>query len=230
MPKETIVISLGGSLIVPDGIDAGFLKKFRSLIEKEVKRGQRFVIVAGGGKTARTYQAAAPKTGRVEKEDLDWLGVHATRINGHLLRTIFRAHAHPVLWTNIQKFTKVTKPVVIAAGWKPGNPGWSTDYVAVKLAEKIGVKKVLNLSNIDYVYDKDPRKFKSAKPFKEISWKKFRSLTPQTWKPGINSPLDPTASKEAEKVGMTVTILNGKKLSELEKYLNKKPFRGTTIS
>ena len=54
--KETIILSLGGSLVVPDEIDTGFLRSFKSCLEKYFSEKQFFVLV-GGGKTARRYQA-----------------------------------------------------------------------------------------------------------------------------------------------------------------------------
>jgi uridylate kinase len=224
---ETIVVSVGGSLIVPDHIDTTFLKKLRTYIYKEIELGKRFVIITGGGKTCRKYQDAASKVCSLENEDLDWLGIHATRLNGHLLRSIFRDIAHPVLIKNPNKKVTTDKPVIIAAGWKPG---WSTDYVAVQIAKKIGAKKLVNLSNIDYAYDKDPNKHSDAKLIKEIDWEAFRTLLPETWDPGLSSPFDPIAAKDAQKHNLEVAIINGAKLGQMEKYLNNEKFKGTLIS
>ena len=95
MPKlETIVMSVGGSLIVPDQIDTNFLSNLKNLITKETAKGRRFIIIAGGGRTARRYQDAASAVSELKNEDLDWLGLHATRLNGHLLLTIFRDLAY----------------------------------------------------------------------------------------------------------------------------------------
>ena len=55
------VISLGGSLIVPDQIDVQFLKGFRNLILSQVKKGNRFIIICGGGRIARNYFTALQK-------------------------------------------------------------------------------------------------------------------------------------------------------------------------
>lgn len=224
--KELIVISLGGSIIVPDKIDYKFLKKFQELILKYIKEGKRFIIVAGGGRTARLYQEAAKKVGVVNLEDLDWLGIHATRLNAHLIRTIFINHAHPRINTNPQRIFDFKEPILVAAGWKPG---WSTDYDAALLAKGYGVKKVANLSNIDYVYDKDPKNFKDAKAIKKIDWHSFMDLLGENWGPGSSLPFDPVASRLARKTGLQVAVLNGAKLKNFEKYLKGDKFRGTVI-
>jgi uridylate kinase len=225
MKKETIIMSLGGSIIVPDHIDIDFLKKFRELILKQVKKGKRFFIVCGGGRITRNYQYAASKITKLTRDDLDWLGIHSTRLNAHLLRTIFRRAAHPVVIKNPTSKIQIKKNIAIAAGWKPG---FSTDHDAVLLAKKFRIKTLINISNINFVYNKDPTKHRNAKPLKEISWKKFRKIVGNKWDPGLNLPFDPVASKEAEKLGLKVIIM-GNNLKNLENFLNKKKFKGTII-
>src|SRR3989338_4261578 len=97
--EVTVVVSVGGSIVVPEGcIDVAFLKFFRRMILQQIKKGWRFVIVVGGGGTARHYQQAAKNIGELTHDDLDWLGIHSTRLNGHLMRTIFREVAHPIMF------------------------------------------------------------------------------------------------------------------------------------
>jgi uridylate kinase len=224
--KNLFVISLGGSLLVPGEIDIKFLKKFKSIIEREIKFGKKFIIIVGGGKTARNYQNAAKSLTKVSNEDLDWLGIHATRINAHLLLTIFRKYAYYRIIKNPKEKVEFKEKILVAAGWKPG---FSTDYDAVLLAKTYGSDTIINLTNVDYVYDKDPNKFKDAKPFKEISWKDYLKLIDQKWIPGMSAPFDPVASKLAQKFKFKVVILNGKKLKNLKNYLENKKFKGTLI-
>ena len=94
---KTVVISLGGSIIVPDRIQVAFLKKFKEFILKFLKKDYKFIIVTGGGSTARNYIKAADRVTKINDEDKDWLGIHATRLNAHLLRTIFKKQAYPVV-------------------------------------------------------------------------------------------------------------------------------------
>lgn len=228
LKPTTLVISVGGSLVAPsEGIDAGFLKDLKRLVQKHIKKNWRFVIVVGGGGTARQYQNAARNIGKLTREDLDWLGIHSTRLNGHLLRTIFRDIAYPAMLKDPTRPLKHWKePVLIAAGWKPG---WSTDYVATRLAKRLKSPLVLNLSNIDYVFDKDPRTCKSAKPIYDISWKEFRKMVGNTWDPGMNTPFDPVASRLAESSGIKVVITNGKNIKNIDNLLCEKSFIGTVV-
>lgn len=228
--QETIVFSVGGSLIAPNGgIDADFLKKFNLFIRKHIKKGRKFFIVVGGGKTARHYRDAGKEViGQVTPYDLDWLGIHATRLNAHLLRTIFQDIAHPRIIENYDKrLTNWKEPIVIGAGWKPG---WSTDYCAVMLAKEYKSSVIINLSNIDWVYEKDPNKYKNAKPIRETTWDYFEKIVGLEWSPGINAPFDPVASQLAKRIGLTVIITNGMDFNNLDNILNGNEFTGTLVT
>ena len=227
--RKLVIISLGGSLIFPEEIDWSFVKKFKKIVETQIKKGYKFVIITGGGKLARRYQEAAQKITKLTDDDRDWLGIHATRMNAHLIRTIFRTHAHPRINTNpndLEDFYNFKEDILVAAGWRPG---FSTDYDAVLLAKYLGAEKVLNLSNIDYVCDKDPKKFPDAKKLENISWKEFRKMVGNKWDPGLNAPFDPIASKLAEEINLEVAVMNGHELKNLENYLEGNKFKGTII-
>ncbi len=227
--KETIVMSVGGSLIVPDQIDTTFLTVLKNLVEHQIaSHGRRFIIIAGGGKTARRYQEAAGKVSDLDPEDIDWIGLHATRLNGHLLRTIFRDSAHPEMITNPDDILDVPKSadLVIAAGYRPGS---STDFRAVQIAKNVKAHRLINLSNIDYVYTADPRTDASATRIEDITWHDFLKLIPSEWSPGLSSPFDPVAAREAEARNIEVAIINGEKPDEIEHYINNEAFVGTKI-
>ncbi|MFC1787848.1 UMP kinase [Patescibacteria group bacterium] len=228
LKPSTLVLSVGGSIVAPKtGIDQKFLCAFKKLIEAQTKRKWKFVIVIGGGATARAYQEAAKGVGNLHRDDLDWLGIHSTRLNGHLMRTVFRDIAHHEMFNDPTRVPKTwNKKVLVAAGWKPG---WSTDYVATRIAKRLGVKLVVNLSNIDYLYTKDPNKHKDAEVICNINWKDFRKIVGSKWDPGMNVPFDPVASKLADESGITVALLNGTNLSNLNALLSGKNFQGTIV-
>lgn len=184
--------------------------------------------MVGGGTVARQYiDAGREIRGRaLSNSDIDWLGIHATRLNAQFVRTIFQDIADPRVIKHYEIILKIEAPVAIAAGWKPG---WSTDYDAVTLCQDYGVQTVINLTNIDKVYDKDPQKHPNTKPMVDISWAKYRAMAGNKWIPGMNLPFDPIASQLAQELGITVKILNGRKLDNLAKALDGKPFLGSMI-
>lgn len=222
--KETIIISLGGSLVAPDEIDMGFLKNFKHSLQKYLGQ-KRFFILVGGGKTARNYQKALLEFG-AKNTVRDWMGINITRLNAEIVKQMFSGSCYPKIITDPNKKIKTNKDIIIGAGYKPG---WSTDYVSVLAAKVYGVKTIANLTNVDYVYDQNPNEFPGAKPLREVDWKVFNRIAGDKWMPGLSMPFDPRASKLAAKLKLKVVVINGKNLERLEDFLNNKPFVGTTI-
>lgn len=228
--SERIVISVGGSLIVPGDIDTTFLKNLNTFIRKQLEthKERQFFLVIGGGATARKYRDAGENVLQHEltRDDLDWLGIHATKLNAHLIRTIFQDVAHPYIIKHYEIIRRVSEPVIVAAGWKPG---WSTDYDAVLLCEDYGANTVINLSNVKQVYDKDPKEFPEAKPFSHMTWDEMRAIVGSEWSPGMHAPFDPVAAKKAQELGVKVVIMSGDDFVNIENYLEGKEFTGTVI-
>ncbi len=228
MAENYKILSVGGSIIIPkQGFDISFLKKFKALILEEVKKGQKFILVVGGGGTCRQYQQTAAKVTNLTKEDLDMIGIETTKLNAHFVRYLFKEYAYKDIILNPNKRQPAQKPILVAAGFKPGH---STDTDAVLLAKTYKAKHILNLSNIEYVYDRDPNVYKDAKKIENIDWARFRKdIVGDSWEPGRNVPFDPTASKTAQKLGLNVSILQGTNLKELKNALRGKKFKGTRI-
>ena len=223
------VISLGGSIVAPEGIDIPFLQDFLNLIktflEKDDKR--RVILVVGGGGPARAWQRAyseiVPET---KDEEADWIGIMATRLNAQLVKAIIGDLCTQPVITDPSKAGPFTGRVLVAAGWKPG---FSSDFDAVLLAEQFGADMVINLSNIKQVYTDDPRKNPQAKPLDTISWEDFRELVGEEWTPGKNVPFDPVASRHAAKIALKVICAAGRDLPNLDCILERKSFTGTII-
>lgn len=225
MKDEIFIISLGGSLIVPEEIDSSFLKVFSFKIMSQVSKGKKFIIIAGGGRTARRYMSAAKEISGSSPVERDWLGIFATRLNALLVKTIFGRHAGNEIITDMKGKIAWRSPIIVASGYKPG---CSTDYDSVLLAKRFNVKSIINMSNIDYAYNKDPRKFPNAKKLENVSWKEFRKIVGNKWNPGLNVPFDPVASRACERLGISVYII-GKDLDNLVNVIEGKNFRGTLI-
>ncbi|HXS15204.1 MAG TPA: UMP kinase [Candidatus Saccharimonadales bacterium] len=227
---DKVVISVGGSLIVPNGgINTDFLKKLNTFIRQQLAShpDRQFFLVIGGGATARNYiEAGKAVIEKLTHEDMDWLGIHSTRLNAHLIRTIFHDIAHPQIIEHYEIITKVEEPVIIASGWKPG---WSTDFCAALICEDYGVSTVVNLSNIKQVYTADPRTNPDAQPIEHITWADFRKIVGDEWTPGLNAPFDPVASRKSQELGVKAVVMGGDDFENIQNYFDGKPFLGTVI-
>jgi len=225
--KKTLIFSLGGSLIVPnDVISINFLKKFRELILKFLRKRYRIVIITGGGGTNRKYNLAAQKISKIKDFNLDWLGIATTKLNAEFIRCIFGDYAYPKVLDDPHTKVNSKYKLIIASGWKPG---CSSDKDAVLWAQNLKASTIFNLSDIDFVYDKDPDKFPNAKPLKSANWIDFIKIVGKEWSPRKSAPFGPPASLLAKKLGLEVVILNGKNIKNLENCLNNKKFKGTII-
>lgn len=220
------IISLGGSLVCPEEIDFKFLRNFRKFILSWVRKGKKFAIIVGGGGIARKYQKIAKEFG-TSFENLDWIGIFATWLNASLIKSLFESFAFSEIITNPSKKLNPREKILIAGGWKPG---WSTDFDAVILARNLKAKRVINLTNIDYVFDKDPKKFSDAKPIFSSSFDQFLKIIGKKWTPGANFPFDPVAARLAKKLKIEIIILNGKNFKNLSAFFKGKKFVGTIIS
>lgn len=226
---KTFVISLGGSIVVPNDIDTVFLKEFKDAITSYLNKNKqsRIIFVVGGGAPARNYQNAskALNGSTISSYDLDMIGIRATHLNAEYVRLALGA-ASPLVTNPKSKNTPFDGQILVAGGWKPG---FSTDTDAVYLGIRFGAKYVINLSNTDMVYTDDPRKNKDAKPIMDITWSNFQKIVGKTWEPGKNVPFDPIASKLAKKHDINVICANGRNINNTLNILNGKDFIGTTI-
>lgn len=223
--REKIVLSLGGSIAVPDKADTRYLKKFRDVVSEFLDKYQ-FYIIVGGGALARQYQATARELGVSDIETLDFVGIQATKLNAELVRASFGEMAEPRIINADEALPETEKSVILGGGI---SPGWSTDYVAVLLAEKLGLKTMVNLTNMDYVFNKNPKEFPDAVAMPKLTWTDMWKIVGTEWTPGANIPFDQRATEKAEKTGMTVIMLNGKNIENLRKFLAGEDFVGSII-
>ncbi len=225
--KEFKIISVGGSIIIPQtGFQADFLKQFRQLILDEVKQGQKFILIIGGGGTARAYQQVLREVIDPGNELLDWIGIYTTRLNAELVRLLFGDQAYKAVVLNPHKKITTNKSIIVGAGFEPG---CSTDTDAVWLAKTFKAKEIINLSNIDYVYDSDPRSNPQAKKLERVSWGELREIIGDKWTPGANVPFDPVAAKLAQKLKLKVSFVKGTDLNEVAKVIQGEECKGTVI-
>ncbi len=224
----THVLSLGGSIVAPEHPDTDFLTRFCSTIRDHLRSSEdRIVLVVGGGGPARMYQQAYRTIEAAwDRDEADWIGIAATRLNAQLLKALFGEDCRDEVVTDPTAVGRMTGRVLIAAGWKPG---FSTDYDAVLLAEHFGAATVVNLSNVAQVYTADPKTSQDARPLERVSWSEFRKLVGDDWTPGSNLPFDPVATRKAAELRLAVIAAGGRNIDNLARILRGQSFFGTKI-
>ncbi len=169
--KKRIVIKLSGKVFGMDNVK--ILKDYARFLVKISKTYQP-VIVAGGGKIARHYISHARHSG-VDESTLDELGIEISRLNAKLLIYALKNKAYPHPPITLQEIRHAVDSglIVVAGGLHPGQ---STNGTAALIAEKINAVEFLNATDVDGVYDLDPKRNKRAKKFKRIELKNLRSM------------------------------------------------------
>ncbi len=225
MKKKVMVISLGGSMIIPDKVNVKFLKEFKKIILKNSKK-YRFVIVCGGGSLARKYISGLQKKSHKIQSSA---GIAATRANAKFMSCFFNQNPLQEIPQSIKKIKKqIKKQNIVFCGALEFKPKQTTDSNAAEIAAYFKTQ-FINLTNVLGLYDKDPKKYKNAKFIPKISWTKLLKMAHQKeFKPGQHFVLDQTSSKIILK-NKTPTHILGTNLKQLDNVLNNKKFKGTLI-
>ncbi len=227
--KKVIVISLGGSLIIPNEVNVRLLEEFRKILLKNAKKC-RFVVVCGGGQTARNYIKGLENQEIKKKELLQsFLGISSTRLNARFMTYFFGKDANkgmPHDMEDVEHYLRKNK--IVFCGALRYAKKQTSDSTAAKLAHHFNTI-FINLTNVFGLHDKNPKKFKTAKFIPEISHKDFLKMAKsQPFKPGQHSVLDQTAAKIIKKYGIKTYIL-GPDLKNLDNLLNRRHFVGSVV-
>ena len=221
---ETIVISIGGSVLLSEDADVSFFDEIKTLLEK-LSKNFKIYLVVGGGKTARTYIKLGRKL-NFREDFLDEIGINVTRVNAKLFTNILEISNKKIPITT-DEAKELKYPIVVMGGTTPGH---STDMVGAELAEKTDANKFIIATNVDGIYDKDPNKYEDAKQIKEISIKQLMEKYGTEWSTaGKNVVIDGPALEIINRAKIPTFVLNGKKLDELERAITNQSFNGTII-
>lgn len=225
---KNVVISLGGSLIIPEQIDFKFLHSFKKIARKFYKT-HRFIVVCGGGSIARRYIESLKEENKSLHEQ-SLAGIRATRMNALFLMQFFGKEANNTLPRDMKEVkSNLLKNNIVICGALRYSPDETSDGTAAKLANYLKTP-FINLTNVPGLFTSDPKKHKNAKLIPEISWKNFEKLANKTkFTPGQHFVLDQEAAKMIRKDSIPTYIL-GRDLRNLEKLLKGRVFTGTTVS
>jgi len=225
--KQSIVMSLGGSIIVPTGGKLDLIKRIARLL-KTYSEAYSLFLVVGGGRTAREYIGYARELDGDESY-LDEIGIAVTRLNAMLMITAIGEKAAPVVAESYDQALQLGRNynIVIMGGTHPGH---TTDAVGAMLCERCRGKRFINATTVDGIYDKDPAKYPEATRFREIDTGKLLNLFMGTSaKAGPNVVMDPVSVRILERSRIEGFVLDGRNTQELEKAILGENFVGTRI-
>lgn len=221
-----IVISLGGSVIVPDEINQEYFKKFADFV-KEVHKRHRIAIITGGGKLARRYIEIARRFGANEAF-CDIIGIEATRLNSRLMIAAIGEDANSEPLKEFEEARNLIDSKIIVMGGT--HPGHSTDAVSAILAEYINADLLINATDVNGIYDKDPNNHKDAVMYKRLSADQLVDIVKShSLGAGDYKLIDILAAKVIQRSKIRTIFLNGNNFENMRNAINGKKFVGTVI-
>jgi len=220
-----VVIALGGSILVPSTPDVEFIESFSKMLVKFSKKGNRALVVAGGGKMAKEYVRAARELG-ADEELCDEIGITGTEMNAMLLQSALGEAALEGIQKDFKKALE-TDRIFVTGGTVPGQ---TTDTVAAQLASYCKADLLIIATNVDGVYESDPRANPDAKRFERLSPGDLIGIvTRPKYEAGSINVVDPKAAEIIREEGIKTVVLDGRELENLENAVNGKSCSGTLI-
>ncbi len=225
--KKVVVISLGGSLIVPEIMDLVFLRKFREVIKNNTDK-YKFVIVCGGGSVARKYIEALREENKSEYMQ-NLAGISVTRLNARFMSYFFGQDPKSGIPHDMKHIKNILRREdIIFCGALRYAPNQTSDATACRLAAYLK-SEFINLTNVKGLYNKNPKKYKDAKFIPATTREKFAKIvTSVPQKPGMHAPVDHTALKVIMQNKLRVSII-GKDAQQLDNLLKGKDFIGSIV-
>lgn len=227
MKKEKVVVSIGGSILIPGNSDAVYIKELSEMI-RDVSNSVQLIIICGGGRIARYYTSTGSELGGTTYQ-LDMLGIGCTRLNAGLLAiALGESSSADIPLTVEEAASRSTEDNVVVMGGTV--PGHTTDAVATMVAREIGANKVVNATSVDAVYSNDPETDPSAKRFSKLTIDELGDLVYKEHGAGRSSVFDPLGVKIAKEEHIDILIVDGRDLNELRNAMLGKDIKGTFIN
>lgn len=212
-----IVVAIGGSILLKE-YDHTKFQEYSEILKSLSEEHELFVVV-GGGRPARDYIGMVRNLGAGEAQ-CDDIGIEVTRINARILLTALGDYAYQRIPHNFQEAAEFSAygKIIVMGGTEPAH---STDAVSAILAEYVNADKLINLTSVDGMFDKDPNKYEDAKLIKEITSDQMIDLiSGKENKAGTYEIFDMTAIQMIKRSSLETIIANGFKPENLERAIN----------
>jgi uridylate kinase len=224
---ERVVVSLGGSVLVPGDQDAIFLRQLAALV-RSLSSEYSLVLVCGGGRIARYYISQSRELG-ANRDQLDELGIEVTRLNAGMLQLAIGSKAVETMPRTVEEAAGAVADgkVVVMGGTTPGH---TTDAVAAMVAEAIGAKRIVNATSVDAAYTADPKAHSDAKRLTTITHQELYDLVNKgLHSAGPSDVFDRLGAETAMRANVPLVIVQGRDLKELEHAIRGEKVKGTLV-
>ena len=177
---KRVLLKLSGEVLAGEkgsGIDFDKVLEVCEEVKNCVYMGVQVAIVVGGGNFWR-----GRSSGKMDRTRADHMGMLATTINSLALADALeqigvtarvqtaiemRQIAEPYIRSKATRHLEKGRVVIFGCG--TGNPFFSTDTAAALRAAEIGADVIFKATNVDGVYDSDPKLNPDAKKFDTLT-------------------------------------------------------------
>jgi len=203
--SKKILVKISGKIVNPD--NPQLIKSYANIIVDLYRQSYRVAVVVGGGKYARSYISSAKALG-LNDAQADMIGIEIARVNALLLALAIGDDAYTPIPRNIDNVLTAwnTGKIIIVGGLQPGQ---STSAVSAVIAESLGIKTILYATDVDGVYDKDPKKYSNAKKLDIVTVEQLKEIVSQRFEAGGYELLDPLALQIVKRSCIDVIVFNG---------------------
>jgi uridylate kinase len=225
---EKVVVSLGGSVLVPGDDDARYLRDVARLF-RDVSSRVKLFVVTGGGRVARYYIETGRSIG-IRERTLDEFGIAVTRLNASLLSAVLGGRANREPATSYAMASKFSKryAIVVMGGTRPGH---TTDRVAASLARFVRANRIVNATSVEGVYTADPKKDPKAQLLTRIGFEDLVTLSGKGHRTaGPSVVFDPVAARVVARDRTPLSVLHGRDLRALRAAILGERFHGTRVT
>jgi uridylate kinase len=224
---DTVVASIGGSILIPRNGGADFIKRLAAVLI-EASKEVRLFIVTGGGWVSRYYIDLGKELGAPE-DALDDVGIDPTRINGKILIMALGGRAHGSIVLDFDEALAASKGgrIVVMAGTRPGQ---TTDAVAAQLSVRIKADRFVNATSVDGVYSDDPVKNPNAKRLPNMTFNELVTMCGGVeHKAGPHVVVDARAVDVLSRAKIKTIVVDGRDLEALRGALVSGKCHGTVV-
>ena len=225
---DCVVVSLGGSILVPGDRDVEHFTALASLM-RSLAQEFHLVLVCGGGKVARYYISVGRELG-ASRERLDEMGIEATRLNARLVQVALGNEASPALPRTVEEAVKEGRKgrILVMGGTSPGH---TTDAVAAMVALRLGAARIVNATSVDAAYSTDPKKHGDAVRYSRLTHKQLYELVDKGMhSAGPSDVFDRAGAEVAMRANIPIYIVNGRNLDELRAAVKGEKIMGTVVA
>ena len=203
-----LVIKIGGSLSVGDsGPDYRYFSRLLPAL-KAIKKRHQLIVVIGGGRLARKYISIVKKF-RISEKNCEWVAIYIVNINRKFLSAVLGMNEIKSLGEIGPKTRGVLGGIA---------PGRSTDANAAYAASAIRADMLIKLTDVDGVYEKDPKTHKNAKKLYKISFSDLGKISKEG-SAGNYGIMDSTAIGIITKSRIKTVIISGARTKDLLKAI-----------